>query len=84
MEYEFNSRMASMALRKKAQVSKPIQNLMLTSKVPDDRPVLQKINELASVVPGVRAKDALKNFLLRTLPTEIERLRNNGGQLAVG
>jgi hypothetical protein len=68
--------------QERTKVAKPIQNLMITSKIPDDRDVLQKINELASVIPGLRAKDALKNFLLRSLPAEIERLRSNGGQLA--
>lgn len=70
--------------QEKTKVSKPIQNLMLTSKIPDDRDVLQKINELASVVPGIKPKDALKNFLLRNLPAEIQRLRVNGGQLIGG
>jgi len=67
--------------QEKTQVSKPIQNLMLTTKIPDDRDALQKINELSSVLPGVRPKTALINFLLRTLPAEIQRLRRNGGQL---
>ena len=68
--------------QEKVKVSKPIQNLMLTSKIPDDRPLLQLINELASVVPGVKGKNAFKNFCLRNLPAEIKRLRDNGGQLA--
>lgn len=67
--------------QEKTKVSKPIQNLMLTSKIPDDRQVLQLINELASVIPGVKAKDAFKNWALRSLPAEIQRLRGNGGQL---
>lgn len=67
---------------KRAKVSKPIQNLMLTSKVPDDRPVIQLINELASAIPGIGPKDALKNWVLRSLPEEIKRLRSSGGQLA--
>jgi len=58
-----------------------IKNLLLTDKTPDDIPVLRLINELAGLVQGVRAKDALKNYLLRTLPAENERLRGNGGQL---
>lgn len=70
-----------MSKQKRKDVAKPIQNLMLTAKVADDREVLQRINELASVVPGIGPKDALKNFLLRTLPAEIQRLRENGGQL---
>lgn len=62
-------------------MSKPIQSLMFSAKNSDDQAILQSINELASVIPGIKPKAALKNFLLRVLPSEIERLRKNGGQL---
>ena len=70
-----------MSNRENATVTKPIQSIMFTAKAPGDQPVLQKINELADVLPGINPKAALKNFLLRALPPEIARLRANGGQL---
>ncbi|HUS74331.1 MAG TPA: hypothetical protein VMY06_14830 [Sedimentisphaerales bacterium] len=70
-----------MSKDKKRTMPKQIQNLMLTEKIPDDRPVLRLINELASVMPGIGPKSAFKNWVLRNLPTEINRLRGNGGQL---
>ena len=66
---------------KRNAVSKPIQSLMFTSKNPDDQAVLQKVNELAALIPGVKPKAALKNFLLRVLPSEIQRVRKSGGRL---
>jgi hypothetical protein len=59
-----------------------IKNLLLTDKTPDDVPVLRLINELAGLVPGVRPKDALKNYLLSTLPSHNKKLRDYGSQLA--
>ena len=69
---------------KKPKMPGSIKNLLLTDRTPDDIPVLRLINELAGLVPGVKPKDALKNYLLRTLPAENRRLRANGGQLAGG
>ena len=61
-----------------------VKNLLLTDKTPDDRPVIKLINELVSLLPGVEPKSAFRNFILRTLPEENQRLRGNGGQFAGG
>jgi len=66
------------------QMRKSIKNLLFCDKYPDDREVLARINELATAAPGIKPKDAVKNFLLRTLPQEIKRLRETSGQLLGG
>jgi len=67
-----------MAKNETTEVPGSIKNLLLTDKTPDDIPVLRLINELAGLMPGVRPKDALKNFLLRKLPAENQKLRSSG------
>ena len=69
---------------KEQNVNKTIKNLLFCDKYPDDREVMARINELAHAVPGIKPKDAVKNFLLRTLPQEIRRLRDSGGRLIGG
>jgi hypothetical protein len=73
-----------MAKSKGKKMSGPIQNLLLTKKVAADRPVLSQINEMVDLMPGMDPKSVLRNFLLRYLPVENNRLRNNGGQPAGG
>lgn len=70
--------------KKTEEMPGSIKNLLLTDKTPDDRPVLKLINELVSLLPGMEAKSAYRNFLLRVLPKENQRLRTNGGQLPGG
>lgn len=59
-----------------------VKNLLLTDNSVEDRAIIKKINQLAELMPGIRTKDAFRNFLLRALPTEIDRLRKSGGQVA--
>ena len=68
----------------KTEVARPIQNLLLTAKIPDDEPVLQLIGELSRLLKGMKPKDAFRNWVLRALPNELDRLRDNGGQLTGG
>lgn len=58
-----------------------IKNILLSAKYPDDREVIGLINEHARTMPGIKPKDALKNFLLRRLPLEIAKLREAEAKL---
>ncbi len=66
------------------EMAKPIQNLLLTSKIPEDQPVLQLIGELSRLVKGMKPKDAFRYWVLQKLPGDIDQLRSNGGQLIGG
>jgi hypothetical protein len=56
----------------------------LNFKGDEDGQLLELANSYRRLRPGLTVKAAIRNYLLENLPVEIERLRNNGGQLAGG
>jgi len=48
----------------------------------EDGQLIEIAKEYTRLRPGLSLKAAIRNYLLETLPREIERIRNNGGQLA--
>jgi hypothetical protein len=56
---------------------KTIQNIQFSEKIPEDRPVLRYMNELAATMLGVDPKGVIRNALLSLLPEEVERRRGN-------
>jgi len=48
----------------------------------DDGELIDLAKEYCKLRPGLSLKAAIRNYLLETLPTEIKRIRGNGGQLA--
>jgi hypothetical protein len=59
--------------------SKTVSNLGF--KGSDDGELIELAKEYARLRPGLSLKAAIRNYLLIALPKEIERIRNNGGQL---
>ena len=48
----------------------------------EDGQLIEIAKEYTRLRPGLSLKAAIRNYLLETLPREIERIRNNGDQLA--
>ena len=48
----------------------------------EDGQLIEIAKEYTRLRPGLSLKAAIRNYLLETLPREIERIRNNGGQPA--
>lgn len=47
----------------------------------EDGELIDMAKEYCKLRPGLTLKAAIRNYLLTTLPAEIERIRNNSGNL---
>lgn len=59
-----------------------VNNILLSEKYPDDRETLAVLREYTRALPGIKMKDAMKNFLLRMMPGATRKLRKSGTLVA--